>query len=113
MPCSELSRARACPRPKPIRPSRDCAKCRVTSGRDIETAGEGSTRYPSERFGAIFRTPVELFAHPYAKFLDRVEKPTRYTGAEHGTRKKDWSAVEARVCLAFPDLYDIGMSHLG
>ena len=56
---------------------------------------------------------MQLFEHPYANFLQRVEKPTRYTGAEHGTRRKDWAAVEARVCLAFPDIYDIGMSHLG
>ena len=56
---------------------------------------------------------MQRFEHPYAKFLHRVTKPTRYTGAEHGARKKDWSAVEARVCLAFPDIYDIGMSHLG
>ena len=56
---------------------------------------------------------TELLPHPYAAFLQRVEKPTRYTGAEHGSRKKDWSGVEARVCLAFPDVYDIGMSHLG
>ena len=51
--------------------------------------------------------------NPYAKFLDRVEKPSRYTGAEHGSRKKEWGGVLARVCLAFPDIYDIGMSHLG
>ncbi len=56
---------------------------------------------------------MQLFEHPYASFLQRVEKPTRYTGAEHGTRRKDWGSVEARVCLAFPDIYDIGMSHLG
>jgi radical SAM family uncharacterized protein/radical SAM-linked protein len=56
---------------------------------------------------------TELFDHPYAKFLHRVTKPNRYTGAEHGTRRKDWSSVEARVCLAFPEIYDIGMSHLG
>ncbi|HLV64493.1 MAG TPA: TIGR03960 family B12-binding radical SAM protein [Polyangiaceae bacterium] len=56
---------------------------------------------------------MKLLDHPYAAFLDRVEKPTRYTGVEHGARKKDWSAVEARICLAFPDVYDIGMSHLG
>src|ERR1700761_7351368 len=57
--------------------------------------------------------PMQLFEHPYSNFLQRVEKPTRYTGAEHGTRRKDWASVEARVCLAFPDIYDIGMSHLG
>jgi radical SAM family uncharacterized protein/radical SAM-linked protein len=51
--------------------------------------------------------------HPYAEFLHRVAKPARYTGGEVGSRKKDWSSVEATVCLAFPDVYDIGMSHLG
>ena len=54
-----------------------------------------------------------LLEHPYARFLDRVDKPTRYTGAEHGARRKPWQHVKARVCLAFPDVYDIGMSHLG
>src|SRR5512147_2058112 len=56
---------------------------------------------------------MQRFEHPYAKFLDKVEKPSRYTGAEHGSRKKAWDSVVARVCLAFPDVYDIGMSHLG
>lgn len=56
---------------------------------------------------------TQLFDHPYASFLDKVEKPTRYTGAEHGVRRKNWQDVESRVCLAFPDVYDIGMSHLG
>ena len=55
----------------------------------------------------------ELIDHPYAAFLQRVEKPTRYTGREHGSRRKDWSKADARICLAFPDVYDIGMSHLG
>jgi len=55
----------------------------------------------------------KLFDHPYADFLHEVEKPSRYTGAEHGVRRKDWASVDARVCLAFPDIYDIGMSHLG
>jgi len=56
---------------------------------------------------------MRRFDHPYAAFLHRVEKPTRYTGSEHGARKKNWAEVDARVCLAFPDVYDIGMSHLG
>jgi radical SAM family uncharacterized protein/radical SAM-linked protein len=56
---------------------------------------------------------MQLFEHPYARFLHRVAKPNRYTGSEHGVRTKDWSSVKARVCLAFPDIYDIGMSHLG
>jgi radical SAM family uncharacterized protein/radical SAM-linked protein len=51
--------------------------------------------------------------HPYTDFLPKVMKPSRYTGAEHGSRSKDWRSVQAKVCLAFPDVYDIGMSHLG
>ncbi len=57
--------------------------------------------------------PSVLDAHPYADFLDKIEKPARYTGGEVGSIFKDWSTVEAKVCLAFPDVYDIGMSHLG
>jgi radical SAM family uncharacterized protein/radical SAM-linked protein len=51
--------------------------------------------------------------HPYAPFLDRVQKPSRYVGGEYGEVRKDWDAVSGRLCLAFPDVYDIGMSHLG
>lgn len=51
--------------------------------------------------------------HPYAELLERVQKPSRYVGGEHGEIVKDWEAVTARMCIAFPDLYDIGMSHLG
>ncbi len=54
-----------------------------------------------------------LFDHPYAEFLDHVAKPSRYAGGEHGSVRKDWQSVQCRVCLAFPDIYDIGMSHLG
>lgn len=52
-------------------------------------------------------------AHPYAEFLHRVTKPARYTGGEVGSRAKPWEPGVATVCLAFPDVYDIGMSHLG
>ncbi|MEO5726122.1 MAG: TIGR03960 family B12-binding radical SAM protein, partial [Byssovorax sp.] len=58
-------------------------------------------------------SPALLPDHPYAAFIDRVEKPARYSGGEVGAVIKDWASVEAKVCLAFPDIYDIGMSHLG
>jgi radical SAM family uncharacterized protein/radical SAM-linked protein len=58
-------------------------------------------------------SPALLPDHPYAAFLDRVEKPARYSGGEVGAVIKDWASVDAKVCLAFPDIYDIGMSHLG
>jgi radical SAM family uncharacterized protein/radical SAM-linked protein len=57
--------------------------------------------------------PTPTTPHPYAHFVHRVKKPARYMGGEYGAVLKDWSAVQARVCLAFPDVYDIGMSHLG
>jgi len=57
--------------------------------------------------------PTTPAPHPYASFVHLVQKPARYLGGEFGARIKDWDAVEARVCLAFPDVYDIGMSHLG
>ena len=57
--------------------------------------------------------PRTLTLHPYAPFLHEVEKPARYLGGEPGQTRKPWGSVQARVCLAFPDIYDIGMSHLG
>src|ERR1019366_1790934 len=56
---------------------------------------------------------VQPAEHPYASFVHLVQKPARYLGGEFGARRKAWDGVEARVCLAFPDVYDIGMSHLG
>ena len=40
-----------------------------------------------------------------------VEKPARYMGGEMGSIRKD--AAELRIALAFPDVYEVGMSHLG
>src|SRR4051812_25577196 len=57
--------------------------------------------------------PSSAREHPYASFVHLVQKPARYLGGEFGAQRKDWGAVKARVCLAFPDIYDIGMSHLG
>jgi len=44
--------------------------------------------------------------------LKTVEKPARYTGGEYGLPPIDEGAA-VRFCLAFPDLYEVGMSHLG
>jgi radical SAM family uncharacterized protein/radical SAM-linked protein len=51
--------------------------------------------------------------HPYSAFLSEVEKPSRYIGGEYQQVSKPDAEVNARVCLAFPDVYEIGMSHLG
>ena len=45
--------------------------------------------------------------------LPAVRKPGRYVGGEYNSVVKDWEATPTRVCLAFPDVYDLGMSNLG
>ena len=45
--------------------------------------------------------------------LENVRKPARYTGGEYNAIYKDNSAVDVRFAFCFPDLYEIGMSHLG
>jgi radical SAM family uncharacterized protein len=45
--------------------------------------------------------------------LPRVARPARYTGGEWNMTRKDHDRVQVRVALAFPDVYEIGMSHLG
>ena len=45
--------------------------------------------------------------------LPFVEKPARYTGGEWGSVLKDKEKVDIRFAFCFPDVYEIGMSHLG
>jgi len=42
-----------------------------------------------------------------------IRHPARYIGEEIHAVHKDPSAVEVSVALAFPDVYEVGMSHLG
>lgn len=42
-----------------------------------------------------------------------IEKPARYTGNEINMVKKDPASADIRFCMCFPDVYEIGMSHLG
>ncbi len=45
--------------------------------------------------------------------LLRVEKPARYIGGEINMVKKDPASVDVRFAMCFPDVYEVGMSHLG
>ena len=45
--------------------------------------------------------------------LEQVRKPARYTGGEYNAIYKDKSQVDLRFAFCFPDIYEIGMSHLG
>lgn len=47
------------------------------------------------------------------EILLSIEKPARYIGNEINMVKKDPNAVKIRFAICFPDVYEIGMSHLG
>ncbi len=47
------------------------------------------------------------------RILLKVQKPGRYVGGEWNSVLKDWEATPIKVALAFPDIYDIGISNLG
>ena len=47
------------------------------------------------------------------RVLLQVQKPARYTGGELGSIVKDPAKVDVRFAFCFPDLYEVGMSHLG
>ena len=47
------------------------------------------------------------------EILMKIEKPARYIGGEVNSVMKDKEKVDIRFCMCFPDVYEIGMSHLG
>jgi len=47
------------------------------------------------------------------ELLLMVEKPARYIGNETNAVIKDKRGIDIRFCMCFPDVYEIGMSHLG
>ena len=47
------------------------------------------------------------------EILLKIDKPARYTGGEINSVMKDPAKVAIRFAMCFPDVYEIGMSHLG
>ncbi len=47
------------------------------------------------------------------EILMSIDKPARYIGQEVNMVEKDLSTVDIRFAMCFPDVYEIGMSHLG
>ncbi|PLX87567.1 MAG: B12-binding domain-containing radical SAM protein [Desulfuromonas sp.] len=45
--------------------------------------------------------------------LTEVSRPSRYLGGELGSRSFQSDQIDLRIALAFPDVYEIGMSHIG
>ncbi|MDY7042248.1 MAG: TIGR03960 family B12-binding radical SAM protein, partial [Chloroflexota bacterium] len=47
------------------------------------------------------------------RILPTVTMPARYTGGEWNSVVKDWGTARVRLALAYPDVYQVGMSNLG
>jgi len=60
---------------------------------------------------------MELSSEEIKHWLDlnllKVQKPGRYVGGELNQVKKSWDLMKIHVALAFPDIYEIGISNLG
>ena len=57
-------------------------------------------------------TPVEI-DNILERVLLEVQRPARYTGGELNSISKAWTTERVKLALAFPDIYDLGMSNLG
>ena len=58
----------------------------------------------------IKKRPMNLLNE---RWFSRIQRPSRYVGNEINAIKKDPSQVEVSIALAFPDVYEVGMSHVG
>jgi radical SAM family uncharacterized protein/radical SAM-linked protein len=53
---------------------------------------------------------INVYKEPW---FSKISKPSRYLGGEINSIEKDFSRTDVSVALAFPDVYEIGMSHVG
>jgi len=61
----------------------------------------------------VYKGGTVLLKEKIDSLLDRVQKPARYMGGEMNAALKDPKSVAIRYAFAFPDVYEVGMSHLG
>ena len=47
------------------------------------------------------------------RVLKKVDKPARYIGMEQNSIKKDLDKIKVKFAFSYPDIYEVGMSHLG
>lgn len=57
--------------------------------------------------------PKSVNAKEISLLLKQVNHPARYVGAELGSKNKNFADADITVALAFPDLYEVGISNLG
>lgn len=60
-----------------------------------------------------WKASAEKLMRELPRMLPKVDKPARYIGGEFNTTLKPDEEIDVRLALAFPDVYDIGMSYHG
>jgi radical SAM family uncharacterized protein/radical SAM-linked protein len=71
------------------------------------------TRLEAEKYILLIPSISNLIVRVMEKFLNAVEKPGRYLACEFNAFRKSFDRANVRFVLAFPDVYEVGMSHLG
>lgn len=56
---------------------------------------------------------MQIATDQLERVLATVQKPARYVGGEWNSIAKDWRHAQVTLALAYPDVYEIGMSNLG
>lgn len=56
---------------------------------------------------------MSIYEAKYEKLLKKVQKPSRYTGNEFNSVHKEVTGDMMTFAFCFPDVYEVGMSHLG
>lgn len=56
---------------------------------------------------------MRYFNYMREELLEKVYKPARYLGNEWNVSEKDLNSTYLKIALCFPDVYEVGMSHLG
>ena len=54
-----------------------------------------------------------MYKTKFEACLKRVQKPARYIGNEFNSVHKEWNDKMMTFAFCFPDVYEVGMSHLG
>ncbi len=65
------------------------------------------------KLSAMNSRDAEGIRQKIERLLPKVTKPGRYLGTEWNSIHKDWELTPVRMAFAFPDVYEVGMSHLG
>ena len=87
-------------------------RCQQSYGKEKQSLA--GNRYPVIIYlMRIDKIQAEHIKSALDQILPRVAKPGRYTGGELNSIQKEWESVQVRLALAFPDIYDLGMSNLG